>query len=101
MPFSKQDKTNREGTIPNALGFSNKRGMEIAEQVDAIIKAKAEQVGKCTHGLDVSVVLLELYEKFNDKELVFALFVFGRKVERLSSNPLEQLMSELIKSIEE
>ncbi len=102
MPFTdKKTKHECEGTIPNALGFSDKRGIQIADEIDEIIKARAEKVDKCTHGLDASMVLLELYEKYSDKELAFALFTFGRKVERLTSNPIERLMSELINSIDE
>lgn len=102
MPFNKTNKKHDcEGTIPNALGFSDKRGMEIATDLDKIIKSKEQKIDENVHGVDASVILLEVYEKYNDKELAFALFTLGRKIERLTNNPIEQLIGKLVNSLED
>lgn len=71
MPFSKNKKQQEDNSLARALGFSDKRADEIIDRAHKLVH-EAKNHHKA---------LLELNGRFNDNELLFAAYAYGRIVE--------------------
>lgn len=71
MPFNKKTAKKRENSLPEALGFTDDRADDIAGFVHDVLH---EEDGH--HN-----ALLKLNKEFDDNELLFAAYVYGRMVE--------------------
>ena len=88
MPFTK--KTKKEVTVSGYLGISEAKEIEIRE----FIKSRIDS----PEPLNKGKFLLELNEKYDDKELLYASFAFGAIGYAMSHrDPFSELLSSLIK----
>jgi hypothetical protein len=90
MPFSQKNKTSeKNNSLPIALGFSEKRADEILEKCHELIHNH-----KGHHR-----ALLELNGRFNDNELLFAAYAYGRIAEGHTSHEIPDEIREEIEEI--
>jgi uncharacterized coiled-coil DUF342 family protein len=92
MPFTKQNKKDesRQDSLAQALGFSDKRADEILDGVHDLL----HEAGNHHDALKA------LYEKYNDNELLFAAYAYGRMVEGHETK-VEKLLGEASDEIKE
>lgn len=102
MPFNKKSTNEvKEQTLPAALGISEDRSDKISEEVHKLLFSVSEEVGGCRR-LDNSKYLLALYDKYDDKELLYAIYVGVRMLDAHIMKPMQsRLMEDILKIITE
>lgn len=103
MPFNKsKQKQVKEITLPEALGMTNKRAHQIADQLHEMIHSMSERVDSDTARLDNSKILLAVYNRYDDKELLFAVYALTRILSRheASESPFDEILNDLKKFLE-
>jgi hypothetical protein len=92
MPFNHKNKTSeKNNSLPNALGFSEKRADEILTICHKIVHNHNGH----------HKALLELNGRFNDNELLFAAYAYGRMAEGHSSHGMPEGLEEAIEEFAE
>ncbi len=75
--------SNKDKTLPEALGITSSRSTKIIREVKDLLVEIGEKSGKHLK-VDNSKYLLALYEKYDDKELLFAVYAGSRLIEMLT-----------------
>lgn len=83
MPFTKKAK--KEESFPVALGLTEERADQLVDEVREITK----------HSTKKSDVLLALNEKYDDRELLLASFIYGQYV-GLSTDPIARILENIL-----
>lgn len=92
MPFHKNKKDeSRNDSLAQALGFSDKKADEILERVHKIVHKEGGH----------HTALLELNGRFNDNELLFAAYAYGRMVEGHQGHEIPEELKEAIEEFAE
>lgn len=82
MPFTKTNTNEtKQQTLSEALGIDKTISQKMVSDIHDLMFEISEDKGEC-HEIDNSKFLLALYDKYNDKELLYAVYVGSRMLER-------------------